>query len=91
MHSKVLNKLAAHLRAFRADEDGAVTVDFVVLTSSLILFGLAHVKDVADASVNLAGDVSSCLSTDIANILVDGDPDQYIANLQAAQVACSER
>lgn len=78
-------------KAFRADEDGAATVDFVILTSSVVMLGLAHVKDIADASVDIGDNVSGCLGTDVSDIVVDGDPETYIANLQAAAAACASR
>ena len=90
MHSMILNRFFERLRRFRADEEGAATVDFVVLTSFVVMLGLAHVKDLADASVEIAGDIDGCLGTDIAAML-DGDPDNYVANLQAAGAACSSR
>jgi len=48
MPSMLFNQLITKFRAFRADEDGAVTVDFVVLTSFVVMMGLGHVKDIAD-------------------------------------------
>jgi len=91
MLSLSMSRLINHLRAFRADEDGAATVDFVVLTSSVVLLALAHVKDVADASVGIADNIDSCLSEDIADLMIGGDPDTYIQNMQAAAAACSAR
>ncbi|MGJ8625184.1 MAG: pilus assembly protein [Yoonia sp.] len=80
-----------HFRAFRNDESGSATVDFVMLTSSIVLMGAAHVKDVADGTINYADDVSACLGTDIADLVVDGDPNDIVANLQLAAAACSSR
>ena len=90
MPSMLFNQLITKFRAFRADEDGAVTVDFVVLTSFVVMMGLGHVKDIADASVEIGDDVSNCLETDMAAVL-DGDPENFVANLQAAGAACSSR
>lgn len=83
--------LAERFVAFRNDEDGAVTVDFVVLTSSVMLLGLAHAKDVADGSKDIAVAIENCLVNDIGNMMVSGDSATYLANLQAAEAACSNR
>lgn len=90
MPSTILSQLANRFRAFRADEDGAVTVDFVVLTASVMLMGLAHAKDVADGTVNIADAIDECLENDIAAVM-EGDPETYIQRLQTASVACSNR
>ena len=89
MYSFVLSDVLDRFRAFRKDEDGGVTADWVVLVSGLVLFGLAHVKDVADGSLIIAEDISSCLSTDIANAVRNSDPGNFEANMQAAATACS--
>jgi len=88
MTSNILKAFAAHLVAFRNDEDGAVTVDWVVLTSSVMLMGAAHAHDVATGVTNIGDAVEVCLVNDVANI-VDGDPATYVQNLQAAAAACS--
>jgi len=90
MSPMILKQLAARFRAFRADEDGAATVDFVVLTSFLVSMGLAHVKDIADGTTDVAGAIDDCLTGDITAIL-DGDPEDLVANLEAAGAACSTR
>ena len=88
---KVMLKTAIErLKAFRRDEDGAVTVDFVVLTSSVLLMGLAHAKDVADGTTNIADAVDECLTNDIDQVM-NGDPANYVQDLQAAAAACSAR
>lgn len=91
MIKSVLQSCFERFQAFRDDEDGAVTVDFIVLTSSIVMLGLAHAKDVADGTVNIADDIDGCLSTDISSLVVGGDPNNHVANLQAAAAACSAR
>lgn len=91
MMLKAIRPLIDRFVAFRADEDGAVTTDFVVLTASVMMLGMAHARDVAIASVDIGDNVSGCLGTDIATLVVDGDPKDYIQNLEAAAAACSSR
>ena len=86
----LITRLKDRLIAFRNDEDGAVTVDFVVLTSSIVLLGAAHAHDVATGVTDIGDAVEVCIATDVANI-VDGDPETYVQNLQAAAQACSAR
>lgn len=90
MPSIHLDPIFKYLKHFRNDEDGAVTTDFIVLTSSVMLLGLAHLKDIADAANNVGDDIEGCLATDVAAML-DGAPENYVANLQAAGAACSSR
>jgi len=90
MFDHVIKTLTARLIAFRNDEDGAVTTDFVVLTASVMLMGAAHAHDVATGVNDIGAAVESCLINDVANI-VDGDPATYVQNLQAAAEACSNR
>lgn len=53
-------------KAFAANEDGAVTVDWVVLTAALVGLGLAVISVVSGGMENL--------STDIGQALTDTDP-----------------
>ena len=45
--------------ALHANEDGAVTVDFVVLTAAICLLGFVIVTTFSDEAVELAEDSSS--------------------------------
>ncbi|MEL6960333.1 MAG: hypothetical protein AAGL89_15420 [Pseudomonadota bacterium] len=91
MVKSVIPFLIERVRAFRADEEGAVTVDFVILTSSVILMGLAHVADVASGTTSIADNVDACLGSDLTTMLDNIDADNYIAQLEAAGAACSAR
>ena len=42
---------------FRKDEDGAVTVDFVVLTAAIVLLGLAVGAAISSGAQDLANDI----------------------------------
>lgn len=50
------------IKNFRNDEDGAVTVDFVVLTAAIVVLGLAVGGAVSSGAKNLANDISSDLN-----------------------------
>ena len=50
------------LKRFRKDEDGAVTVDWVVLTAATVTFGIAAALTIQDGSDNLTGETSDYLS-----------------------------
>ena len=59
--------LAANARTFAADEQGAVTVDWVVLTAALVGLGLAVMTVVNTGITNLSGDIEGVLCADIVN------------------------
>ncbi len=86
----ILTQMTDWFRAFRNDEDGAATADFVVLTASVVALGLAHVKDVADGTLMFAESIDECLVNDMTAVL-DGDPANFVANLEAAAQGCSSR
>ncbi len=48
---------------FFADESGAVTVDWVVLTAAIVGLGIAVLTTVSGGTTNLAGDIASELSS----------------------------
>lgn len=48
-------------KTFRADEDGAVTVDWVVLTAAIVVLGIVVLTTVGNATVSLADRISSQL------------------------------
>ena len=54
-----LNKI----KAFAANESGAVTVDWVVLTAAIVGLGLAVVTSVRTGVGSLASDIQSSLET----------------------------
>ncbi|MBV7378982.1 Flp family type IVb pilin [Maritimibacter dapengensis] len=49
-------------KKFRADEDGAVTVDWVVLTAAIVGLGIAVLTSVSGGTTSLADKISSSLS-----------------------------
>lgn len=51
------------IKTFHKDEDGAVTVDFVVLTAAIVLLGLA----VGTAIGNGAGQLANSIKDDLIN------------------------
>ena len=51
------------MNAFIIDEDGAVTVDWVVLTAAIVGLGLAVLGSVQTGAEDLAGDIETHLST----------------------------
>lgn len=50
------------LKTFRADEDGAVTVDWVVLTAAIVGLGIAVLGTISDGANDLAGDIGTELT-----------------------------
>jgi Flp pilus assembly pilin Flp len=50
------------IKNFRNDEDGAVTVDWVVLTAAIVALGLAVGTAVSNGATDLAGDVGTELT-----------------------------
>lgn len=57
-----LEKKAAKLGLFLSDESGAVTVDWVVLTASILLFGLVFVAVVKTGQDEIGEAVGTTLS-----------------------------
>lgn len=50
------------INAFVKDEDGAVTVDWVVLTAAIVGLGIAVLTSVSGGTTSLADKISSSLS-----------------------------
>ncbi|MDB9801664.1 hypothetical protein OAC01_01730 [bacterium] len=50
------------IKNFRNDEDGAVTVDWVVLTAAIVLLGAAIAAKVRTGAADLAGDIQTSLT-----------------------------
>ena len=55
-------KLFNMLQNFKRDEDGAVTVDWVVLTAAIVGLGIAVLASVSTGTTSLADKISSNLS-----------------------------
>lgn len=55
-------KLFKMIETFKADEDGAVTVDWVVLTAAVVGLGIAVLTSVSGGTTSLADKISSSLS-----------------------------
>ncbi|PHQ84157.1 MAG: hypothetical protein COB65_06230 [Thalassobium sp.] len=56
------------IKNFRADEDGAVTVDWVVLTAAIVGLGIAVLTSVGNGTTALGDKISSQLT---AQTIVD--------------------
>ena len=50
------------IKNFRNDEDGAVTVDWVVLTAALVGIGIAVISSVSGGTVSMGNKMSTMLS-----------------------------
>ena len=50
------------IQNFRNDEDGAVTVDWVVLTAAIVGLGIAVLTTVGSGVENVAGDIKTDLT-----------------------------
>ena len=55
-------KLFNLIKSFRNDEDGAVTVDWVVLTAAIVGLGIATLAAVSGGVQDLSGDISTQLA-----------------------------
>jgi len=55
------------IKNFRNDEDGAVTVDFVVLTAAIVVLGLAVGGAVSRGAGELANDIETSLNAQQRN------------------------
>jgi len=56
------------IKNFRNDEDGAVTVDFVVLTAAIVVLGLAVGTAVSNGANGLANNIGASLTSQGANV-----------------------
>ncbi len=56
-------KLFKLMQNFKRDEDGAVTVDWVVLTAAIVGLGIAVLTSVSGGTTSLADKISSNLAT----------------------------
>ncbi|WP_298494610.1 hypothetical protein [uncultured Maritimibacter sp.] len=56
-------KLINIAKKFRADEDGAVTVDWVVLTAAIVGLGIAVLTSVSGGTTSLADKISDELGS----------------------------
>ncbi len=54
--------MMSFIKNFRADEDGAVTVDWVVLTAAIVGLGIAVLTVVGEGTMTLSNKISSQLS-----------------------------
>lgn len=69
-------KLFANIKNFAADESGAVTVDWVVLTAAIVGLGIAVIASVSGGVNNLADRISDAVSdTEIGVNNNDDDDD----------------
>ena len=50
------------IKSFRRDEDGAVTVDWVVLTAAIVGLGIAVLASVSNGVTDLSGDIETQLT-----------------------------
>jgi len=56
-------KLFNLIKSFQRDEDGAVTVDWVVLTAAIVGLGIAVLTTVGNATDDYADDIGDYLSS----------------------------
>ncbi len=63
------------IKNFRADEDGAVTVDWVVLTAAIVGLAIAVLASVRGGTESLASDIAGELDFDtISTSVTDAMP-----------------
>jgi Flp pilus assembly pilin Flp len=56
-------KLFANIKSFAANESGAVTVDWVVLTAAIVGLGIAVIASVRTGTSSLAGSIQTSLTS----------------------------
>jgi Flp pilus assembly pilin Flp len=56
------------IKTFRADEDGAVTVDWVVLTAAIVGLGIAVLTTVSGGAEDLADGIGNELTDQSKNV-----------------------
>lgn len=68
------------VKNFRKDEDGAVTVDWVVLTAAIVGLGIAVIASVRGGVNDLAGDIGTELTNATVPTIGDLDPNAGAGN-----------
>lgn len=56
------------IKTFRADEDGAVTVDWVVLTAAIVGLGIAVLTSVRGGATTMAENIGTELETAVPTV-----------------------
>ena len=56
------------IKNFRADEDGAVTVDWVVLTAAIVGLGIAVLASVRTGATTMADNIETQLQTAVPTV-----------------------
>ncbi len=56
-------KLFSNIKNFAADESGAVTVDWVVLTAAIVGLGIAVILAVREGTNSVAGEIKASLES----------------------------
>ena len=78
-----------NLRSFWNDETGAITVDWVVLTASIVMLGGVVVHSVAAGSVTASDTVSAALQEDSVFVNYDvSQPQQEAQEEGGCNFAC---
>ena len=67
----MLNRIAY----FALDEDGAVTVDWVILCAGVISLALAAVGVITDGTENLSGELDTNLKNELISTSFEDDSD----------------
>lgn len=57
-----MRNIWSNVAQFWQDEDGAVTVDWVVLTAAIVGLGIATIAAVSDGSLTLSGAISTAVA-----------------------------
>jgi len=62
------------IKNFRNDEDGAVTVDFVVLTAAIVILGLAVGTAISNGAESLANEIEDALGNSETALQTSQEP-----------------
>lgn len=83
----MLGQLFSKFARFRRDTSGAVTVDWVLLTSALVLLGVAVLTTVGGSMMTASDNAASCQER-ISNVIATSDAD-YIERLKEMDASCA--
>ncbi|WP_298298930.1 pilus assembly protein [uncultured Litoreibacter sp.] len=61
------------IKSFALEEDGAVTVDWVILSAGVISLALAAVGVITDGTEDISGDVDSKLKSQLISTSFESD------------------
>ncbi|MGR3435310.1 MAG: Flp family type IVb pilin [Shimia sp.] len=75
-------------QTFRADQSGAVTVDWVVLTAAIVGLGIAAMTTVSDGVRTASNDIANCVRTHDTMLDPQNGMEDYVEAMSEVMPDC---